>query len=138
MDHFYRQCKVCGTTKLVREFYRRSKSPTGYQSTCKKCSNAATNRARTKRYKNSEVARDLDKARNRCRKYGITLDEYYTLKETAECEVCKRPDKLVIDHDHKTGQVRGLLCQNHNMGIGLFNESIEHMQSAIQYLQKHQ
>ena len=43
---------------------------------------------------------------------------------------------LCIDHDHKTGKIRGLLCQNCNVSIGKFKEDINIMQKAIDYLKK--
>lgn len=43
--------------------------------------------------------------------------------------------KLAIDHDHVTGKIRGLLCTNHNTALGKFNDSVEQLQAAIDYLQ---
>ena len=54
--------------------------------------------------------------------YGLTLDQYRELvnKYGARCPVCTKqpPDRLVVDHDHKTGQVRGLLCSECNLALG--------------------
>jgi hypothetical protein len=54
------------------------------------------------------------------------------------CYICgKVPDDkraLDIDHDHATGKVRGLLCSNHNRGIGLLDDDISLLAKAIQYL----
>jgi hypothetical protein len=41
-----------------------------------------------------------------------------------------------LDHNHATGLVRGFLCHNHNIGLGLFNDDINEIQAAINYLQK--
>ena len=58
------------------------------------------------------------------------------------CSICKEslvlPDSkksYSIDHDHKTGSVRGLLCQNCNIGLGLFKDNINSLKAAISYLE---
>ena len=69
--------------------------------------------------------------------YGLTLKEFeeLKLKQDNKCAICK--DKLTtchIDHDHKTKQIRALLCNNCNTGIGLFKENPQKLQQAIEYL----
>lgn len=53
------------------------------------------------------------------------------------CAICKQKARLVIDHDHSSGLMRGLLCYTHNTALGLFNDSPELLQSAIDYIQTH-
>lgn len=43
---------------------------------------------------------------------------------------------LVVDHDHTTGKVRGLLCHNCNRALGLLQDNKSYLQSAINYLKK--
>lgn len=76
------------------------------------------------------------------RKYGITKEQYDNLlqQQGGGCAICGRteePDgrKLSIDHDHNTGDVRGILCNNCNNGLGSFGDDIEGMHKAINYLQ---
>lgn len=76
------------------------------------------------------------------RKYGITKKQYDNLlqQQGGGCAICGRteePDgrKLSIDHDHNTGDVRGILCNNCNNGLGSFGDDIEGMHKAINYLQ---
>jgi hypothetical protein len=77
---------------------------------------------------------------SRIRMYGISVSEYESMLEQqgGGCYICgKKPEDkraLDIDHDHKTGKVRGLLCSNHNRGIGLLNDDISFLARAIQYL----
>jgi len=77
--------------------------------------------------------------------YGVTLEWYReTLaKQNNVCAICKEPEKVVIrgkliampvDHCHETGKARGLLCTKCNRGIGLFSDSVDKLQSAIDYL----
>jgi hypothetical protein len=73
------------------------------------------------------------------RDYGISVDDYETilLKQKNGCAICGQiptNKKLTVDHDHKTGQVRGLLCSLCNMGLGLFKDNVSRLATAIQYL----
>lgn len=78
------------------------------------------------------------------RKYGLTLDDYKNiLAEQKECcSICKVNQsnfnkKLAVDHCHKTGKVRGLLCQFCNQGLGNFKDNKQLLDLAIKYLEKH-
>ena len=73
--------------------------------------------------------------------YGLTPDEYDKLFEMQEgrCAICKTPQeelpkRLHVDHDHKTGKIRGLLCQKCNHGLGQFNDNSSLLYEAIKYL----
>lgn len=80
-------------------------------------------------------------------KYKISESEYITLLEqhNFKCSCCsfvqqdkyasKKNDKLYIDHDHKTGLIRGLLCQKCNSALGLIKDNIEILKNLIKYLQ---
>jgi hypothetical protein len=57
--------------------------------------------------------------------------------EGAVCWICEAPNHLVIDHDHKTGKARGILCTHCNSLIGHFKESSERMQRPADYLKHH-
>ena len=73
--------------------------------------------------------------------YGITGDQYRALyaAQGGKCAICKvatgKRKRLAVDHDHKTGEVRGLLCGscNHRL-LGAAHESVELLQRAIDYL----
>jgi hypothetical protein len=77
-------------------------------------------------------------------KYGITKDEYNEILESqgGVCRCCKRPQpgkkSLFVDHDHKTGKVRAILCVNCNSFIGLIKENLATCGSIIDYLEKAQ
>jgi Recombination endonuclease VII len=75
------------------------------------------------------------------KQYGITLDQYNQMlaDQNHKCAICGNEDevegrKLAIDHCHKTGKVRGLLCGKCNRGLGLFYDNLELLQNAISYL----
>ena len=76
--------------------------------------------------------------------FNITLDDYHNMLSTQNscCAICgkhKSENKLnlSVDHCHKTGKIRGLLCSNCNFGIGNLKDSIINLQKAILYLQQH-
>lgn len=74
------------------------------------------------------------------RKYGFAqeLYEVYFFMQCGECAICGRKDRrLVIDHNHKTGKIRGLLCTRCNLSIGSFEDSQELLLKAVMYLKKH-
>ena len=79
---------------------------------------------------------------SRIRQYGIDVPDYERMLEEQNggCYICgKKPDDkraLDIDHDHKTGKVRGLLCSVHNRALGLLNDDPELIAKTFQYLVK--
>jgi hypothetical protein len=76
------------------------------------------------------------------RKYGITPEQYDLLEQQQNglCEICKQVcltgRRLAVDHDHQTNKLRGLLCSRCNIGLGQFEESIERLQAAADYLRR--
>lgn len=82
------------------------------------------------------------------RKRGITVAQYQQMfiDQDNKCAICGKEEtkmmkdkivKLMLDHDHKTGKNRELLCHLCNVAIGGFNDNIDLMESAIYYLRKH-
>lgn len=76
-------------------------------------------------------------------KYGIALNVYKALlvQQKYLCAICSEPEtakgyKLSVDHNHKTGIVRGLLCFSCNRGLGYFRENKKYLKNAISYLRK--
>ena len=73
-------------------------------------------------------------------KYGLTEKEYESIfnRQGQACAICRCPPppnrKLAVDHCHKTGEVRGLLCVNCNTGLGLLEDSKPIIKAAIAYL----
>lgn len=73
-------------------------------------------------------------------KYGLSLEDYTALleKQGGRCAVCGTPPdgrRLSVDHNHETGEVRGLLCLNCNTTLGKVGDSPEILMEAIAYLQ---
>lgn len=79
------------------------------------------------------------------RTYGIDEYEYLQLliDQNFCCAICNIEDNklkegLVLDHDHDTGEIRGLLCNPCNMSIGLIKHDIQIAQKQIEYLEKYE
>jgi hypothetical protein len=82
--------------------------------------------------------------------YGVTL-EWYERKfseQNGVCAICRKPERridyrtkepffLAVDHDHKTGEPRDLLCSFCNHGLGCFDDDATLMRAAIEYLERH-
>jgi len=79
------------------------------------------------------------RVRNLVRGKGLTVQEYTKAMELQKgcCAVCRENGgrRLSIDHDHRTGKFRGLLCTQCNSALGLFREDTNRLQEAIRYLE---
>ena len=69
-------------------------------------------------------------------KFCITREEYDKLFAARKCSICGAADeKLNIDHCHRTGRVRGVLCTKCNAGLGMFRDDTERLLHAAAYLE---
>jgi len=81
--------------------------------------------------------------------HGITLDDYKSMliQQNNLCAICHgaetkiskktgRTKNFCVDHNHKTGRIRGLLCDDCNIAIGKMKENINSLKAAIEYLSK--
>lgn len=71
------------------------------------------------------------------KKYNLTPEQHskMILKQRGLCVICKKPKKLFVDHSHKTGKVRGLLCPHCNSALGFFDDSVSILKRALRYLE---
>lgn len=99
-----------------------------------------------RKYRDKNV--DAERARHLMREYGITLEEYNSIEiqQGGVCDICKQPEtqerngikyRLAVDHCHKTGKVRGLLCFKCNSALGSFEKRDIPMSNVESYLEKH-
>ncbi len=75
------------------------------------------------------------------RLYGITVDDYNRMlkQQKGVCFICRRAPgtrRLAVDHDHKTGAVRGLLCSRCNRGLQWFSDDPKKLSRAVVYLRR--
>lgn len=139
-----KQCSRCRKVKPFSDFYLNKRGlPHGR---CKKCSRVYAQQFRaeyrdqhkenSRRYRmaNAERIRDA----YRLKKYGLTREQYEAMlsEQQGRCAICPKilGPRLVIDHCHATGRVRGLLCRPCNTVLGLMEERPERFLAAVDYL----
>jgi len=124
-------CSKCKETKSLDQFSKRSNTISGKQSICKLCSKLDSKNRRP-------VNVDNNRNSHLVRTYGISIEQYNQLfvDQNGVCAICGGTDikKLSVDHNHITGQIRGLLCQACNAGIGFLKDDINILVSAVEYL----
>lgn len=71
--------------------------------------------------------------------YGINIEQYEEMyyKQDGKCAICKvYNESLVVDHDHKTSKIRGLLCKKCNLSLGYVNDNTKILKSMIAYIKR--
>lgn len=131
-----RVCKQCRESLDYSEFDQNSKGIPN-RNICKSC-------RRDRRTKMDKRSGDGLRSYRMYYQYGLTLEQYDQMNKDQNglCKLCNRESKnfwgtkLAVDHCHITGKVRGLLCDKCNKGLGQFEDNIEVLQKAIEYLKK--
>lgn len=157
-------CSKCGIHKTLEEFHVDRRSPDGRQSSCKACRKAASEarKERKKKYDQQRYAAQKEKVKRAVRKwqsnnpekvqqyklknalsrrYSLTVEEYQELliSQGGVCAICGGSDEqqaFVVDHDHNTGQVRGILCHRCNCMLGFGRDDTTILQAGIEYLKE--
>lgn len=139
-------CSKCKIKKKNSEFYRKVDGV--FRAECKDCHKKLSESCRKRRRKiNSEHTKLMGRKANLKRFHGMTIEEYDALyqQQKGVCAICGRKEtsknqwgvkRLAVDHDHKTGRIRGLLCERCNQGIGKLREDVGILLKAIEYLSK--
>ena len=127
-------CRTCDSEKPESEFHKNRTVKGGLARDCKTCAN----KARQVRKKTTPNKHDPEKAKAywRKHKYGLTPERYGAMHEAQDglCAICLEAPLSVVDHDHATGEVRKLLCHNCNVGLGFFQDRIDFLLRAADYL----
>lgn len=145
-----RRCSACGEVKPIEDFPIKNKEKGWRRGRCYPCQaaygreirsrNPEAHRARTRAYRQ----RNLDKARadGRKRFYGLSPEATAAMLDAqqAQCAICTRaihdgPDGFCVDHDHKSGRIRGLLCRKCNVLLGMAADEPSILAAAIRYLE---
>lgn len=129
-----KKCNTCFETKQFTDFSVKSSYKDGYRNECKKCRSVKESE---RYYTNPEKA----KTNSRKRLYGVTEADYTKMLDAQKgvCAVCHRTDNskaLSVDHCHKTGVVRGLLCTSCNLSLGHMQDCPDRLRQAALYLER--
>lgn len=139
-----KRCSACGQTKLVSDYHKKRGAKDGLQAKCKPCNNKHV-RLWQEEHKEEYLAKKRDYSglpstydRKRALQYGMTDEEFLRhVKPATICSICRIPAKtLVVDHDHATGLVRGILCHPCNMSLGMMKDDVKRLRAAIDYLER--
>ena len=120
MEMLTKACTRCKTEKPLDavNFPLHNRTKSGYDSWCRACRSEYRNANSRGAYRNA-----------------ISDEALAELKATThECVICGDATKLVVDHDHTTGKVRGMLCNHCNRGLGHFRDDPTLVEFAAQYL----
>lgn len=139
-------CSTCKKSKNISDFSKDKNRADGLSNRCKACKkhyrdkNIDEINRKNRLYKKKNRAFIKDKYFKQL--YGISFEDVLTLfkKQKEKCSICgkklnsKRDRGFVLDHSHKTGKPRGILCNYCNLFLGLALESPLILTSAIKYL----
>lgn len=109
------RCYRCEGWKPAEQFSLDATRGPGRASICKPCTSEAATASR----------------------YGLTPADLAQMRSESKgkCPICKKTKTLVVDHDHATGGIRGLLCSGCNVGLGLLGDTPQRLRAALAYLE---
>lgn len=123
MEASTRVCRKCEQSLPLMDFYKNKRGRDGLHSICKRCHKAYM------------------RNRHTTTTFGVSTEQYNELlaKQQNRCAICVEENGaplLAIDHNHKTGEIRGLLCADCNAGLGRFHDNTLYLERAMDYLQE--
>jgi hypothetical protein len=137
-------CIKCEEEKTASEFYKEKRVSDGLSARCKTC---AKQDAKTSYENNKEAVKSRQRKkycsverrkRTLMEGYNLTVDQYDQMYQDQKgaCKICEKNfSRLCVDHDHKSGKVRGLLCDRCNLMLGQSLDNISTLSNAITYLE---
>ena len=140
-----KRCSKCGTEKPLSEFGRNKVYSDGYRGQCNKC-RYVYNKEWTKKWartpKGKKYRRTYGAAHNLRYAYGLSSPDWHTLFEAqgSRCAICAtdkpggRWNRFVVDHCHKTGRIRGILCVYCNRKLAWLGDGLEGLAPFVDYL----
>lgn len=144
----HKKCSKCNNVKSV-DFFIKAETFDTYSAVCNECVGErwqlwytdslddlrSANAERNRKWAASEQGKHSIFLK-RLRRYNLTEKEYNDLYEACNgiCPICSVKKVTAIDHDHKTGKVRGLLCHDCNRGLGIFKDDVNMLAKAAKYL----
>ncbi len=143
-------CVTCGVDKEDNDFHKHPLTKDGRQSSCKLCcsiyrkSYAIRNKEQIKLQRSITSKEKTTEQRRKMKyleRYNLSIEQYEDMLklQNGVCAICLgkptgKKTRLCVDHCHDTGKVRGLLCNECNVGLGRFRDKVDLLASAIEYL----
>lgn len=137
-----KECRSCRVSQPVTEFWNDKRSKDGLGSYCKPCARERHNAWRKanpdkiRKNWNSASQRHVRATGWRWKHYRLTEEAFNAMLVASggRCAICHKERELVVDHDHATGEVRGLLCHHCNKALGFLGDSVAVATAAVLYL----
>jgi hypothetical protein len=133
-----RICVDCQVEKPIEEFYT-LRGGRYRRKNCRECFNKFQ---RLRRKTVLKATRQRYRRNRVLRKYDLDIESYQELltQQDSKCAICKADVSelkrgLQVDHDHRSGKRRSLLCYSCNGMLGMANDNISTLQAAIRYLE---
>lgn len=129
-----KRCYKCGDEKPREDFYKDRSRKDGLNAICKPCHRSRYTPEQIRNH-NLKIA------------YGVTAEEFdqKLAEQGGRCAICGTTDtsrsrhgRFTVDHDHASGDVRGILCGPCNMAIGLLQDNPDTLLAAAAYLLSYQ
>jgi hypothetical protein len=126
-----KRCPDCREHKPLDQFPRNRNYKDGRHPYCKPCHNARGKESKQRLHGGSRHY-------HLSRRYGISAAQAEELirRQGGMCACCGERAAVHVDHDHETGEVRGMLCLPCNTGLGHFNDDLNALWRGIRYLQR--
>lgn len=131
-------CTKCKLEQPLENFKKEKSNKNKHRTICKNC-----DVLRTKYWRRNH--KENVRRHNLKQDFNLTEKEYNQMlkNQNSCCAICKTNQSLLkrhlaVDHNHKTGKIRGLLCGNCNTALGLLKEDMDNITSLIDYLIKNE
>lgn len=136
-----RPCPDCGGPKppgrgrkYCNDCTKSCDSHAGYIRACPACQKVWLDETGKRKEYRARYSAGQSRASRR-KKYGLTDEQLDEVLSPGKCATCDRADDLVIDHDHASGMVRGLLCRHCNLALGNVKDSIDTLKRMVEYME---
>jgi histone acetyltransferase (RNA polymerase elongator complex component) len=134
----YKWCGCCEGSLPLDAFAKNKSKKDGLQERCRSCRSIHHQKVKHKRLKQTKE----QKRRYLITSYGLNVEQFEQMlkDQNSKCAICKTDEwgkeSPSIDHCHKSGKVRGLLCNNCNRALGLFKDNEGIVKNAASYLER--
>jgi len=135
----HKRCPCCGIVKERSEFYKWKSRKDGLTAYCKPC---FLEKNKNWQDDNPEKIKISNRKTHLKAAYGLSLEDRENMLKNQDykCDICHKEIKTysAVDHDHKTGKIRSLLCRKCNLGLGAAKDNTEILKNMINYLENYE